>query len=192
MSRLFKVKNMKRDLLLKSIPHRINSNRLCYRIMDLDDTYTVVKLRNANHVRDNYIYQKPITVEEHINYYHTQIETGHIIQYVMLTKKTNKIIGCVFLKNIDLEAKSAEYGVFIGDSKELGKGYGKDALDQMIDIAFNVLMLNSLTLRVLSYNAIAIKIYTNAGFVEKERIIDEDIASGKKREVIIMELVKGR
>ena len=90
MSRLFKVKNVKRDLLLKSIPHRINSNRLCYRIMDLDDTYTVVKLRNANHVRDNYIYQKPITVEEHINYYHTQIETGHIIQYVMLTKKLIK------------------------------------------------------------------------------------------------------
>ena len=159
---------MNRDLLMKSIPYRINSNRLCYRIMNLDDTYTVVKLRNANHVRDNYIYQKPITVEEHINYYHTQIETGHIIQYVMLTRKTNIIIGCVFLKNIDLEAKAAEFGVFIGDSKELCKGYGKDALNQMIDIAFNVLMLNSLTLRVLSYNAIAIKIYTNAGFVEKE------------------------
>ena len=117
-----------------------------------------------------------------------------------MKKKTLKTAICALLASVtafgfsacDLEAKSAEFGVFIGDSKELGKGYGKDALDQMIDIAFNVLMLNSLTLRVLSYNAIAIKIYTNAGFVEKERIIDEDIASGKKREVIIMELVKGR
>ena len=115
---------MKRDLLLDIIPFRINGDRLYYRIMDLNDTYIVVKLRNANHVRDNYIYQKPITIEEHINYYHTQIETGNIVQYIMLTRKTNKIIGCVFLKNIDLEAKWAEYGVFIGDSKELGKGYG--------------------------------------------------------------------
>ena len=183
---------MNNDTLYNSMTKSFISGRLKYRLMELNDTDTVVRLRNANHVRDNYIYQKPITVEEHINYYHTQIETGHIIQYVMLTRKTNIIIGCVFLKNIDLESKSAEFGVFIGDSKELGKGYGKDALDQMIDIAFNVLMLNSLTLRVLSYNAIAIKIYTNAGFVEKERIIDENIASGKKREVIIMELVKGR
>lgn len=183
---------MKKDFLLDSIPYRINSDRIYYRVMELNDTYTVVKLRNANHVRDNYIYQKPITAEEHINYYHTQIETGHIIQYVMIIPDINKVIGCVLLKNIDFDVKTAEYGVFIGDSKELGKGYGKDALNQMIDIAFNVLMLKSLTLKVLSYNEIALKIYNNAGFVEKERIIDENIASGKKREVIIMELVKGR
>ena len=183
---------MNNDTLYNSIPKSFISDRLMYRLIELDDTDTVVSLRNANHVRNNYIYQKPITAEEHINYYHTQIETGHIIQYVMLAQKTNKIIGCVFLKNIDLEAKSAEFGVFIGDSKELGKGYGKDALNRMIDIAFNVLMLKSLTLKVLSYNEIALKTYNNAGFVEKERIIDENIASGKKREVIIMELVKGR
>ena len=183
---------MNNDTLYNSIPKSFISKRLKYRLMELNDTDTVINLRNANHVRDNYIYQKPITAEEHINYYHTQIETGHIIQYVMIIPDINKVIGCVFLKNIDFDVKTAEYGVFIGDSKELGKGYGKDALNQMIDIAFNVLMLKSLTLKVLSYNEIALKTYNNAGFVEKERIIDENIASGKKREVIIMELVKGR
>ena len=179
---------MNNDTLYNSIPKSFISDRLMYRLIELDDTDTVVSLRNANHVRNNYIYQKPITAEEHINYYHTQIETGHIIQYVMIIPDINKVIGCVFLKNIDFDVKTAEYGVFIGDSKELGK----DALNQMIDITFNVLMLKSLTLKVLSYNEIALKIYNNAGFVEKERIIDENIASGKKREVIIMELVKGR
>ena len=174
---------------MSSIPSRINTDKLYYPIMDLNDKEKVVKLRNANNVRENYIYQKPITVEEHINYYHTQIETGHIIQYVMMIPDINKVIGCVFLKNIDFDVKTAEYGVFIGDSKELGKGYGKDALNQMIDIAFNVLMLKSLTLKVLSYNEIALKTYNNAGFVEKERIMDENMASGKKD---IMELVKGR
>ena len=110
----------------------------------------------------------------------------------MMIPDTNKVIGCVFLKNIDFDVKTAEYGVFIGDIEELGKGYGTDAVAQMINIAFNVLMLKSLTLKVLSYNEIALKTYNNAGFVEKERIIDENIASGKKREIIIMELVKGR
>ena len=68
----------------------------------------------------------------------------------------------------------------------------EDIRPNALDIAFNVLMLKSLTLKVLSYNEIALKIYNNAGFVEKERIIDENIASSKKREIIIMELVKGR
>lgn len=183
---------MNNDTLYNSIPKCFISKRLKYRLMELNDTDTVINLRNANHVRNNYIYQKPITVDEHIKYYHTQIETGHIIQYVMIIPNNNKVIGCVFLKNIDFEVETAEYGVFIGDIEELGKGYGTDAVDQMTNIAFNVLSLKSLTLKVLSYNEVAIKTYNNAGFVEKERIIDENIASGNKREVIIMELVKWR
>ena len=83
---------MNNDTLYNSIPKCFISKRLKYRLMELNDTDTVINLRNANHVRDNYIYQKPITVEEHINYYHTQIETGHIIQYVMMIPDTNKVI----------------------------------------------------------------------------------------------------
>lgn len=180
------------DQIYNLIPESFSSIRLNYRTMDLNDTDTVVNLRNANHVRNNYIYQKPITREDHINYFHTQIETGHIIQYVIMIPDTKKVIGCVFLKNVDFEIRTAEYGVFIGDSKELGKGYGTDALNQMINIAFNVLKLNSLTLQVLSYNKIAIKTYLNAGFVEKDRIVDENIESGIIREVIIMEMKNGR
>ena len=53
-------------------------------------------------------------------------------------------------------------------------------------------MLNSLTLQVLSYNRIALKTYINAGFVEKNRIVDENKESGIIREVIIMEMINGR
>ena len=70
--------------------------RLNYRIMDIEDTDIVVNLRNAIHVRNNYIYQNFITREEHMRYYHTQIETGHIIQYVMIIPDTKKVIGRVF------------------------------------------------------------------------------------------------
>ena len=131
---------MNNDTLYNSIPKCFISKRLKYRLMELNDTDTVINLRNANHVRDNYIYQKPITVEEHINYYHTEIETGHIIQYVMVIPDNNKVIGCVFLKNIDFDVKTAEYGVFIGDIEELGKGYGTDAVAQMINIAFVIIL----------------------------------------------------
>lgn len=183
---------MNNDVIYNIIPKSFSSQQLNYRIMNLNDTDTVVNLRNANHVRDNYIYQKPITKEEHIHYYHTKIETGHIIQYVMMTPVNNKVIGCVFLKNIDFDIKTAEYGVFIGDIEELGKGYGTDAITQMTDIAFNLLKLKTLTLKVLSFNEIALRTYKNAGFVEKSRIIDENIESGMIREVIVMELINGR
>lgn len=183
---------MNYDAIYNLIPKSFSSMRLNYRIMDIEDTDIVVNLRNANHVRNNYIYQNFITREEHMRYYHTQIETGHIIQYVMIIPDTKKVIGCVFLKNIDLDNNTAEYGVFIGDIEELGKGYGTDALNQMINLAFNVLRLKTLTLKALSYNKVAIKTYIKAGFVEKYRIVEGNIESDMIREVIIMELVNRR
>lgn len=91
-----------------------------------------------------------------------------------------------------MDNNTAEYGVFIDDIEELGKGYGTDALNQMINLAFNVLRLKTLTLKTLSYNKVAIKTYINAGFVEQYIIVEGNIESDMIREVIIIELVNRR
>lgn len=181
-----------KKMLNEIVPVYFISNVLCYRLMTKDDAEAVVRLRNAEHVRKNYIYQKQITVEEHNNYFNTKIETGIVVQYIMKEKNEDKAIGCTFLKDIDLAGNTAEFGVFIGDETALGKGYGRDAVNQMKRLAFEVIGLNKLTLRVLGYNTIALRTYKNAGFIEVERIVDESELDKPKREIIIMEISNKR
>lgn len=161
---------------------------ISYKSMKIEDTETVLRLRNSDHVRENFIYQKIITKEQHIEYYNNQILTGRIIQYVMTEKQTGNAIGCTLLKDIDYETKQAEFGIFIGETDALGKGYGTDALCQMKRIAFEELKLKKLILRVLGHNEIAYNLYSKMGFNEESRYDEDSAMSGKSRTIINMAL----
>jgi len=161
---------------------------LRYRVMTEEDTEVVLKLRNSDHVRHNFIYQAIITPKEHLYYFDSQVKTGKVIQFVMEEKSTGKPIGCTLLKDIDYKISKAEFGIFIGDIDALGKGYGTDAVNQMIRLAFKELKLHKLVLRVLSHNKVAFSVYSKAGFREEGRFVDDIVVDGTYRDVINMAL----
>lgn len=73
-------------------------------------------------------------------------------------------IGSVYLRDIDREAGEAEYGIFIGESEALGRGYGTQAAKLMLDYGFETLGLKKIFLRLLEDNAKALRSYEKAGF----------------------------
>ena len=72
-------------------------------------------------------------------------------------------VGAVGLKNIDPEKGNAEYWGYVGDKDYWGKGIGKFMLQEAILHALE-LKLQSIYLRVASYNQRAITLYKKAGF----------------------------
>lgn len=63
----------------------------------------------------------------HLNYYHNVIDTGKCHQFIVnaVEELHSKDVGTAFIKNIDLENRKAEFGIFIGDDSGRGKGVGK-------------------------------------------------------------------
>ena len=86
-----------------------------------DDTASVVAWRNKDFVRKNFIYQKPFTQEGHLTWLREQVEPGHVAQFIICLED-GTAIGSVYLRDIDREKKTAEYGVFIGEEKALLHG----------------------------------------------------------------------
>ena len=101
-----------------------------------------------------------------------------------LTK--NRLIGHVGLYNIDHISKKAEFGILIADNDSHGKGYGNLCLNHMMDIAFNKLELNKVTLSLLYENVSAYKLYKKNNF-EIEGVLKNDIyKNGKYYDVLLM------
>ena len=71
------------------------------------------------------------------------------------------------------QVSSAKVKIFSYEENH-GKGYGSEALNLLIDYAFNNLNLHKVTLKVVDYNKQAIKLYEKKGFV-KEGILKENI-----------------
>ena len=159
------------------------------RLMTYDDTELIIKWRNSDAVRKNFIYQGLFTKESHENWIRTKVETGEVVQTIICDLATNQPLGSVYIRDIDRLHNKAEYGIFIGEEAARGRGIGTAAAKLMLRYCFETEKLNRVYLRALSGNEQAIRSYEKAGFV-KEGYLKEDVCiDGKYVDVVWMAAV---
>lgn len=155
------------------------------RLMTKEDTDLIVKWRNEDFVRSNFIYQKPFTRQGHLHWIETMIDTGRVVQFIICLKE-GKPIGSVYIRDIDREHRKAEYGIFIGEKEALGKSYGTQAAELAKQYAFQILGLHKLMLRVLAGNDRAKRSYEKAGFVQEAYLKEDVYLEDGYHDVILM------
>lgn len=87
------------------------------------------------------------------------------------------LIGFVSLSNILLRSQRAIIGIGIPQASDRQHGYGREALNLIIEYAFDHLNLHKLNLEVHSFNTSTIKLYEQLGFV-REGVNREAIPQG--------------
>ncbi|MBR1906011.1 MAG: GNAT family N-acetyltransferase [Clostridiales bacterium] len=161
------------------------------RQIQYDDTDDIVRWRNTKFVRDNFIFRAPFTAAIHENWLRTMVETGKTDQFIIIELESGNKIGSVYLRDIDRDNRKCEFGIFIGEEKYLGKGYGKEATQLILDHAFQHLKMHKVYLRVLKYNERAYNTYINAGFHVEGTAKDDVWLDGHPIDVIFMAILEG-
>lgn len=167
----------------------IDHENIELRSITADDTEDIIRWRNKESVRKNFLDQRLFTVEGHTNWLNTMVKTGKVEQFIIWDKEENKPVGSVFLRDIDHENKKAEYGIFIGEDSARGKGIGTKAAKAIVQYGFNELHLHKIFLRVLADNVRAVKSYKKAGFIQEAYLKDELILNGEYRDIILMAVI---
>lgn len=165
------------------------TEQIYLRPMEITDTDRIVDWRNQDFVRQNFIYQELFTKEGHLSWIRTQVEPGHVVQFIICLQDGREI-GSVYFRDIDREAGTAEYGIFIGEEDALGCGYGTAAAKSALEYAFRKLHLKKIFLRFLADNTGARRSYENAGFRMTDRTETVMTLQGE-REVRFMEIDHG-
>lgn len=164
----------------------MSAEKVHLRPLTAADTAKIVAWRNKDFVRKNFIYQKPFTEEGHTAWLKEQVEPGHVAQFIICV--ADREIGSVYLRDIDREKGEAEYGVFIGESDALGRGYGTQAAERMLEYGFETLGLNKIFLRLLEDNAKALRSYEKVGFRLIEDRREHVLLKQGERDVLFMEI----
>ncbi len=167
----------------------IYGSKVFLRPMTLEDTDDIVRWRNKERVRSNFIYQAMFTREGHLNWIQTMIEPGKVIQFMICDAETGQAVGSVYFRDIDDVHRKAEYGIFIGEDSAIGKGFGSEAAKLAIQYGFETMKLHKIMLRVFSHNLSAIKSYENAGFMKEAYLKDEVCINGTFRDLILMGII---
>ena len=80
-----------------------------------------------------------------------------------------RLVGEIRLDNLDYNDRRASMAVGIFDPELLGKGLGSESIHLVLQHAFTHLRLHRIGIRVLAYNARAIRAYEKCGFVVEGR-----------------------
>ena len=90
--------------------------------------------------------------------------------FAIRTLTGGRLIGFIELDAIQWAHGDAYLAIGIGERDLWGKGYGTDAMREILRFAFEELNLHRVTLTVFEYNPRAIRTYEKVGFREEGRL----------------------
>lgn len=112
-----------------------------------------------------------------------------LTNFAIVKVEDDTLIGNCGIMDIDNISGCATVGIFIGEEENRGKGYGKEALQLLVDFGFNSLNLKNINLSVFDFNKSAIKCYEKVGFKEYGRRHSAYFCNGKYHDIIYMEIL---
>ncbi|MDD3567447.1 MAG: GNAT family protein [Bacteroidales bacterium] len=166
--------------------------RVYLRALELEDYSVFAKWRNDRELTDrlggNIFY---VSTNREKEWVESAIKDDRKNLHLAIVEQDNSTcIGMVNLTNIDHVNKKAEFSILIGDKKQMGKGYGKQAANLLLQHAFNQLNLNKVWLSVLKTNDRARKLYEKIGF-KNDGLLRQDVyKNGAYQDFYLMSILK--
>ncbi|MDY0942783.1 GNAT family protein [Priestia megaterium] len=129
----------------------------------------------------------PLTYEEVVQEVEKKKKNNDLL--LAIENEENKLIGWVFLKDIDYAHGRASIGILLAPEAR-GQGYGKTAMKQMIDLGFKQLRLNKIYLTTRGANEHAIALYKKIGFVVEGKLRQHAYVDGNYLDTYFMGILR--
>lgn len=101
------------------------------------------------------------------------------------------LIGMITLDDVSWISSHGFIGMFaIFNDDYRGKGFGRDAMIVLLDVAFSVMDLHNVSLWVGAFNEHAIDLYTKIGFSRRGTLREMAYRNGKRYDVVVMDILK--
>lgn len=110
--------------------------------------------------------------------------------FALCAREDDRLIGLCYLREIDWTHRRTELHILIGDARNRGRGFGRAAVDLLLDHAFDTLGLARVYLHVLAANAAARRLYAACGFLEEGRLRGHAFKDGRWEDVLVMGVLR--
>ena len=129
----------------------------------------------------------PVTLEGETKWYDEWATSEKIVPFTVYARPELRPIGTASLFEVDHRSRSAEFGIFLGETDYRGKGYGMETTRLVLDYAFTVLGLHNVMLKVFDLNPAGKRAYEKAGFREFGRRRQSGRVGAELRDEIFMQ-----
>lgn len=168
----------------------MKSERVTLRPIIKDDLILINKWKNDyevfKYLGGGYM---PISIDQQSKWMDGMIDnTGNNKRFSILNEDRD-FIGIIGLYSINWIHRTSEFGIYIGEKNQWGKGYAKESMKLILEFGFKALNLRKVKLDVVVDNIAAIKMYKSLGFREVGIYKEERFIDSEYKDVLMMELI---
>ncbi|MFW6293014.1 MAG: GNAT family N-acetyltransferase [Spirochaetota bacterium] len=109
--------------------------------------------------------------------------------YAIVLEDSDELIGNCGLIDLNHRDRACEIGIFIGSKDYWGRGYGPEAMQLLMQYAFDYLNIRTILLRAYSFNERGIAAYRKLGFREVGTWRKAIAREGAEHDVIFMDIL---
>lgn len=153
----------------------LNKYNISLELLTLTNLEKLRTWRNSSVVNTYMEFKEKISEQQQMDWF-KKIDPKKELYFII--KQANEAIGMTHLKNIDVDLKCGEVGLFIGEQKYMGSGISFGASLLILDVAFLKLKLNEVHAKVHNLNKNAIIYNSFLGF-EKYSSLNSDFSQWK-------------
>ena len=168
-------------------PESIEGSRVVLRRHRVDDLPDVRRwYRDPELARLTRYTLRPMSDEEIDRFFHGRLMSPESVAYAIDVRDTGRLIGLTTFSNLDPDNGSVMFHISIGEVDAWGNGYGTEATELMLRLAFERIGLHRVGLSVFSFNERAIRAYQKAGFLIEGREREAIMRDGERWDEIAM------
>lgn len=137
-------------------------------------------------------FREPASLEETTDSLSKIIEQPpkNALFYAIAEKESLRYIGGIDLTDIDHIDRNAVLSIVIGKDEDRNKGYATEAINILLQYAFDDIKLHKISLNVYENNIAAIRCYCKCGFQEEGRKRDHSFINNEYFDLIQMGILE--
>jgi RimJ/RimL family protein N-acetyltransferase len=113
---------------------------------------------------------RPMSGEEIDRFFQTRLRSPEAVAYGIHERATDRLIGLTTFSALDPDNGSVLFHITIGERDAWGRGFGTEAAELMLWLAFDRIGLHRVGLSVFAFNERAVRSYLKAGFRVEGRL----------------------
>jgi RimJ/RimL family protein N-acetyltransferase len=129
---------------------------------------------------------RPVSEPQHLEWLASITTRPDTVIFGIRTAKHDTLVGSCQLHSINRVHRTAELQIRIGETAARGKGYGKEAVQLLLDFAFSDLNLHRVFVHVFADNTPAIRLYESTGFKREGELREAAFIDGNYVDVLVM------
>ena len=133
---------------------------------------------------------RPVDESHHREWFNSIRQRADVVIFGIREVGGGRLVGSCQLLGISPTHHKAELQIRIGEADARGRGYGKEAVELLLDFAFSDLNLHRVELAVLDGNQAAIKTYLGAGFVHEGTLKQAAHIDGRYVDLVLMGILR--